>query len=76
MKGNISEKHKEKFCLFHNAHGHMTATCFDLKDKIEFLIRRGKLATYRKDADRGARNSSIREIKDKIHMIVEGPYPG
>ena len=56
MKGKDLEKYKDKFCLFHNAHGHTTATCFDLKDEIEFLIRRGKLTGYRKDADRGARS--------------------
>lgn len=40
MKGKVLEKHKDKFCLFHNAHSHMTATSFDLKDEIVFLIRR------------------------------------
>ena len=72
MKGNIPEKHKDKFCLFHNANNHMTATCFDLKDEIEYLICRGKLAGYRKDADRRARNPSNREIEGEIYMIVGG----
>ena len=76
MKENVSEKHKDKFWLFHNAHGHTTATFFDLKDEIEFFICRGKLAGYRKDANRGARNPPIREIEGEIHMIAEGPYPG
>ena len=60
MKGKVPEKHKDKFCLFHNVAGHITATCFDLKDEIEYLLRRGKLTGYRKDADRGARNQPNR----------------
>ena len=39
LRGKVPEKHKDKFCLFHNAAGHTTATCFDLKDEIEYLIR-------------------------------------
>ena len=72
MKGNVPEKYKDKFCLFYNAHGHTTATWFDLKNEIEFLIHRGKLAGYRKDADRGVRNLLVREIEDEIHMIAKG----
>ena len=56
LRGKVLQKHKDKFCLFHNAGGHTTASCFDLKNEIENLIRRGKLTGYRKDADRRARN--------------------
>ena len=56
-----------KFYLFHNANGHTTATCFDLKDEIEYLIRRGKVAGYRKDTDRGAMISPNRRIEGEIH---------
>ena len=38
-KEKISEKHKDKLCLSHNANSHMTTTCFDLKEEIEYLIR-------------------------------------
>ena len=76
LKGKVLEKHKDKFCLYHNAAGHTTATCFDLKDEIGYLIQRGKLAGYRKDADRGARNPPNREIKGEIRTIARGPYLG
>ena len=33
LKGEVLEKHKEKFCLYHNAAGHRIAICFDLKDE-------------------------------------------
>ena len=59
MKGKVPEKHKNKFCLFYNANG-QTAAYFDLKDEIEFLIRRGKLAGYRKDVDHEAMDSPNR----------------
>ena len=76
MKGKIPEKYKDKFCLFHNANGHTTAMCFDLKDEIEFLIRRGKLTGYRKDADRGARSlterSKARSIRSRETHILGG----
>ena len=70
------EKHKDKFCLYHNVAGHTTSTCFDLKDEIKYLIRGGKCTRYRKDTNRGARNLPNREIEGKIHMIVGGPYLG
>ena len=60
--------------MFYNASGHTTATCFDLKDEIEFFIRRGKLTSYHKDVDCGTRNSSNREIEGEIQTITGGPY--
>ena len=75
IKGKIPEKHKDKFCLFRNTNDHTTATCFNLKDEIEYLISRAKLAGYRMDKDCRTRNSSNREIEGEIHMIVGGPYP-
>ena len=56
--------------MFHNANGNTIATCFDLKYEIEFLIRRGKLTGYRKDADRKAIDSPNKEIMDEIHVIT------
>ena len=72
----MSEKHKDKFCLYHNAAGHTTAICFDLKDEIEYLIRRGKLTGYRKEANPRERNPPNREIEGAIKTIAGGPYPG
>ena len=72
----MPEKHKDKFCLFHNAAGHTTATCFDLKDEIEYLIRRGKLKGYRKETNPNNRNQQNREIDGEIRTIAGGPYPG
>ena len=34
---------KNKYCRFHKDHGHYTKDCWDLKEQIEELIRKGKL---------------------------------
>ena len=72
----MPEKHKDKFCLFHNAAGHTTATCLDLKDEIDYLIRRGKLEGYHKETNPNNRNQHNREIDGEIRTIAGGPYPG
>ena len=71
----MPEKHKDKFYLFHNVAGHTTATCFDLKDAIEYLIHREKLEGYRKEANPRNRNPPDREIQGEIQTIAGGPYP-
>lgn len=38
-----------KYYLFHCEIGHLTSKCYDLKDEIEDLIRRGCLQEYRHD---------------------------
>ena len=58
LKGMVLEKYKDKFCLYHNMFRHTTATCFVLKDEIEYLIRSGKLTRFHNDADRIARDLS------------------
>ena len=75
LKGKVPEKHKDKFCLYHNAAGHTTATCLDLKDEIEYLIRRGKLSGYRKEANPRERNLPNQEIEGEIRTITGCPYP-
>ena len=53
----------------------MTATCFDLKDEIEYLIRRGKLSGYRKEANPRERNLPNRAIEGEIQTIAGDSYP-
>ena len=42
---------KKKYCRFHRDHGHYTEDCRDLKEKIEELIRKGKLQKYVKKGE-------------------------
>ena len=46
-----SVRDKRKYCCFHKDHGHYTEDCWDLKEQIEELIRKGKLQKYVKRGD-------------------------
>ena len=52
---------KKKYCRFHKDHGHYTKDCRYLKEKIEELIRKGKLQKYVKKGD----SSRSRDNNDK-----------
>ncbi|BFG40864.1 hypothetical protein CerSpe_271380 [Prunus speciosa] len=58
-------KDDSKYCKYHRYYGHHTDDCYQLKEEIEALIRRGKLREYvTGDAtpmDRHARS----EVNDK-----------
>ena len=49
-------KNQSMYCRFHKDNGHNTDDCRQLKDEIEFLIRRGKLAKYKKYGNGGNNN--------------------
>ena len=63
---------KKKYCWFHKDHGHCTEDCWDLKEQIKELIRKGKLHKYMKkgessrfrDDDKNQREFSL---KDEDH---------
>ena len=40
------KRNRRKYCRFHKDHGHDTDECIQLKDEIEALIRRGRLARF------------------------------
>ena len=40
------KRNQRKYCRFHKDHGHDTDECIKLKDEIEALIRRGRLARF------------------------------
>jgi hypothetical protein len=41
------EKHNnQKFCEYHNDHGHQTEDCMVLRKEIELLIQNGKLVKF------------------------------
>ncbi|XP_022157419.1 uncharacterized protein LOC111024120 [Momordica charantia] len=46
MKSSLDKRSKNKYCRFHRDHGHDTSQCYDLRDKVENLIRRGHLKKY------------------------------
>ena len=46
LKGDLNRRSKDKYCRFHQDHGHDTADCYDLKPQIEALIKQGKLQRF------------------------------
>ena len=46
MKSDPSKRNKSKYCRFHRDHGHDTDKCYDLKQRIEALIKQGKLKNF------------------------------
>ncbi|XP_050290121.1 uncharacterized protein LOC126728316 [Quercus robur] len=43
LKGDPDKRSKDKYCHFHYDHGHDTVDCYDLRQQIKSLIRKGKL---------------------------------
>ena len=43
LKGDPNRRSRDKYFRFHRDHGHDTADCYDLKQQIEALIKKGKL---------------------------------
>ena len=46
LNGDPNKRPRDKYCCFHCNHGHDTSDCYDLKQQIEALIRRGKLQRF------------------------------
>ena len=46
IKTNPLRRNKNKYCEFHRDHGHNTEDCFQLKEQIADLIKRGYLKNY------------------------------
>ena len=46
IKTNPFWKNKNKYCKFHKDHGHNTEDCFQLKEQIADLIKRGYLRKF------------------------------
>ena len=46
MKSDPAKRDDTKYCEFHRGHGHRTDDCIQLRNEIEYLIRRGHLSHY------------------------------
>ena len=51
LHSSSNVRDKNKYCWFHKDHGHYTEDCWDLKEQIEELIRKGKLQKYLKKGE-------------------------
>ncbi|KAL5846260.1 hypothetical protein ACOSQ3_009784 [Xanthoceras sorbifolium] len=59
LRTPMQARNPNKFCTYHNEAGYHTANCFELKDAIEDLIRRGRLRDY----VRRPRNQSQQQLQ-------------
>ena len=59
---------RDQHCVYHRAVGHATDECFDLKETIEDLIQRGKLAHFVRHPGQPKQNqaSSQSQVMDSI----------
>ncbi|XP_063949854.1 uncharacterized protein LOC108221222 [Daucus carota subsp. sativus] len=83
IRTDPQKRNKDLYCRFHKDTGHWTDDCRQLKDEIEFLIRRGKLSKFTKDGDKNHRDNDNRgrDNDDKrtqprgpvINVISGGP---
>ena len=85
IRTDPEKRNKDLYCRFHKDTGHKTDDCRQLKDEIEFLIRKGKLSRYTRDTDRNPRDNDNRgkdnDDRDKrnqprgpvINVISGGP---
>ena len=80
LKGDPNKRFKEKYCYFHWDNGHDASKCYDLKQQIEAVIRKGKLQQFvskeRTDPPQeqvGRRDGKCpRPTLGNIRMIVRG----
>ena len=46
LKEDPNRQSRDKYCRFHQDHGHDTTNCYELKQQIEVLIKQGKLQKF------------------------------
>ncbi|XP_059659077.1 uncharacterized protein LOC132305453 [Cornus florida] len=63
LKADPIKRSLSKYCRFHRDHGHNTEDCFDLKNQIENLVRKGHLRKFTTENGKGGSNPA-REGRD------------
>lgn len=61
-----NRRNRDKYCRYHRDYGHDTNDCYNLKNLIEAMIRRGQLANYvrRENQERQGRNREDEALQD------------
>ncbi|XP_059626905.1 uncharacterized protein LOC132269670 [Cornus florida] len=63
LKTDPTKRSRDKYCRFHRDHGHNIEDCFDLKNQIENLVRKGHLRKFTTGNGKGGSNPA-REGRD------------
>ncbi|XP_060964147.1 uncharacterized protein LOC133033440 [Cannabis sativa] len=83
MKKDISKRDMSKFCRFHEDYGHDTNECNNLKQQMEFLIRKNnsQMQKYVKsDQNRRATQTDNNQdllppqVEGNLQIIIGGPH--
>ncbi|XP_074324131.1 uncharacterized protein LOC141661049 [Apium graveolens] len=84
LRGDPEKRDKNQFCRFHKDVGHDTNDCRQLKDELEYLIRREKCGRFikgddggghKRDDDQGGNNRgrNVQPRGPMINIISGGP---
>ncbi|RWW62292.1 hypothetical protein BHE74_00030598 [Ensete ventricosum] len=75
MKSQAKDRDRRHYCCFHCDYGHDTEECYDLKNQIEDLIRRGHLDRYiRKPHEPSLHPKG--PVEWQVDVIIGGPAEG
>jgi hypothetical protein len=69
MRTPLEKRNNQKFCEYHNDHGHQTEDCMVLRKEIELLIQNGKLVKF--VASEKKKGDS--EVRETTQCRIEAP---
>ncbi|GFZ00651.1 hypothetical protein Acr_14g0002860 [Actinidia rufa] len=71
IKTDPQKRNRNKYCEFHRDHGHNTEDCFQLKEQIADLIKRGYLRKYITDRHRPIPQKGNTVTTDQLRKIYK-----
>ncbi|XP_074336294.1 uncharacterized protein LOC141673442 [Apium graveolens] len=77
LRGDPEKRNKSRYCKFHKDVGHDTDDCRQLKNEIEYLIRRGKFGRFTKgeEAEGQKRDNDRRDDDRRGNERDRNPQP-
>ncbi|XP_059627172.1 uncharacterized protein LOC132269963 [Cornus florida] len=84
LKADPIKRSQDKYCRFHRDHGHNTEDCFDLKNQIENLVRKGHLCRFTTGIGRRGSNPAREGLDDRLPQhqpigkirVISGGFAG
>ena len=70
LKGDPNKRPRNKYCCFHQDHGHNTSECYDLKQQIKAFIKQGKLQRFVRGGVNLPRDPNPnRRVKERLRAL-------